>query len=461
VTLLEQWALGAERWHSAFRRRASFVRVVAVLLGLMCTQGRHTVSNSILFRGRRDDPWSSDYLAFSRAPWEVDTLFTEVLRVGLEALDAVGPQLPIEISLDDSSVKKCSRVIAQAHWMRDPLSPPFRMNLKYGLRYVHVALMLPLHRQGYAARAVSVAFELAPAVRRPGRKASDAEWAEFRLRKREMSLPRRGLLQIQAQRHKLDQIGLSDRPMRVVVDGGYTNRTVLGGLPERVDLIGRTRKDIALRRPAAPGGRKVYGDPMPTPEQMRGDDAIPYLDAEIHYGGKPRPVRYKIIGPVLWPRGGRRRPLRLLIIAPTPYRAPGGRRRFAYNQPAYLLTTDLHSPAVALIQSYFDRWQIEPLHRDLKTGLGVGQAQVYSSRSVERLHSALVAAWSMLTLAALRTFGPARTQDFAPLPAWRRVKPNHRASQLDLVEMLRADFAAAAARDDLPPLLALPPSRAA
>jgi hypothetical protein len=38
--------------------------------------------------------------------------------------------------------------------------------------------------------------------------------------------------------------------------------------------------------------------------------------------------------------------------------------------------------------------------------LGLGQAQVWSDQSVSRLHPALVAAYALLKLAAIKAFGP-------------------------------------------------------
>ena len=110
------------------------------------------------------------------------------------------------------------------------------------------------------------------------------------------------------------------------------------------------------------------------------------------------------------------------------------------------------SNAKDLIQAYFDRWEIEVLHRDLKTGLGLGQAQVWSDKAVARLHSALVAAYSMLKLAALYAYGPERTTAFPPLPAWRDDGDSRprRPSQQDLITMLRNDLVAAGMIDNSP-----------
>jgi len=431
-----------DTWRPAFAQQRTMDRIITSLMGLICTVGRRTLSNAILFKSGFG-PWSADYLAFSRSRWSLRALFDSVFREAIRQLDQIDSENPVVLLLDDTSLKKSSRRIQQAQWLRDPLGPPFHVNLKYGLRCLHLAIALPLHKLGFAARAISVVFELAPSAKKPGRKATPEQRAAFPQLQKAMSLGQRAVRALADQRARLDLLGMLERKLLAVVDGGYTNRTVIRQLPGRVELIGRTRKDIALCRPAEPGNhRRVYGERLPTPEQIRRDDRVPYQTISLHYGGKMRQVRYKQVPNVLWRNGAARRLLRLFIIAPTPYHPPGPRtRRLDYSDPAYLICTDLVSPAAFLLQSYLDRWQIEPLHRDLKTGLGLGQAQHWSDGAVPRIHGALVAAWSMLVLAALKAFGPARTNDFAPLPPWRRTKPNHRASQNDLVQLLRADIA--------------------
>lgn len=439
--LLEHFTRLMASWRPAFAQERTMLRIVTSLIGLICTNGRRTLSNAIVFKsGIRS--WAADYLAFSRSHWDLKGLFDAVLRVAVQMIDRIDACEPLVVLLDDTSVKKSSRRIQQARWLRDPLGPPFHINLKYGLRCLHLALRLPLHKLGFAARAVSVVFDLAPSAKKPGRRATDQQRADFLRLQKAMCLGQRAVDALIDLRARLDLLGLSTRSLVAVVDGGYTNHTVLSQLPERVELIGRVRKDIALCRPALPGKtRRIYGDRLPTPEQIRRDDRVPYQIVRLHYGGKFRDVRYKQVPGVLWRGAAGRRQLRLFIVAPTPYHPPGRRtRKLAYGDPSYLICTDLLSPVDFLLQSYLDRWQIEPLHRDLKTGLGLGQAQHWSDGAVPRIHGAVVAAWSMLVLAALEAFGPARTNDFAPLPPWRRTKPNHRASQDDLVQLLRSDI---------------------
>ena len=151
-----------------------------------------------------------------------------------------------------------------------------------------------------------------------------------------------------------------------------------------------------------------------------------------------REVRYKELPRVYWQGGAKKQELRLLVVAPVGYRTTKNGRKY-YRQPAYLLTTDLTTPAVVLLQDYFDRWGIEVNHRDEKDILGVGEAQVWNEKSVSKVPALLVARYSWLLLAGLECYGPTRAEVYEPLPKWRRGAK--RPSCLDLVTLLRKQLA--------------------
>jgi len=431
-----------QRWRPAFAQQRTFERFITVLLWLLSAFGRRTVTAAFGFSGRTQEDWSADYYVFSRAAWEPASLFEQVLKVGLSTRE---PRRFISVAIDDTGKKKCGKSRGLTSWMKDPLSPPFHVNLQRGLRWVHAALLLQYHDQGQGCRAASVAFELCPPVKKPGKNATEEEWKAYRRQKKQHNLSLTAAGIIEQLRHAADEAGYTAKQLHVVVDGSYTNRNVISRLPERVDLTGRTGKNTVLHYPAAgdqqpaSGRRRIYGERLPTPEEIRQDTSIPYKTASCYFGNGFREIRYKEINKVLWPRGGKSRLLRLIIVAPIPYKAPGKTRRY-YREPAYLLSTDLESPIGEILQAYLDRWQIEPLHRDLKDGLGLGQAQVWSDQSVKRLHSAIAATYAMLILAALQTYGAERTEAFPALPAWRNKIKYKRASQHDLITMLRNDL---------------------
>jgi hypothetical protein len=59
------------------------------------------------------------------------------------------------------------------------------------------------------------------------------------------------------------------------------------------------------------------------------------------------------------------------------------------KKPFYLVCTNLHLPAIYVIQYYARRWKIEQMIKDLKQRLGLGDYQVRNLRAIQR-HVALV-----------------------------------------------------------------------
>lgn len=436
--LLATWLSLAASWRGAFKQDRTFFRVLWVLLGLLGTRGRGTITSALGMFGLLGR-WSSDFRAFSRSDWDVRALFQGVLH---HAAPYLKTQRRVVVSLDDTGLPKRSRKIKAASWLRDPLGPKFQTNFVWGLRCLHAIVHLPPQAEGLGCMGLSVGFELAPPPKKPKKgKASEEEWTQYRMAQKTHSLTARAVQLLETLRAECDAEGMK-QDILAVVDGGYTNKTLIQNLPRRMDLIGRVRKDIQICMPAK-AGRKVYGERLPTPELLRMDGCLPEQVCECFYGGKVREIRNKEISGILWPGGGRRKLLRLIIVMPTPYR-PVGCRKLKYNQPAYLITTDLVTPAQELIQAYLDRWEIEVLHRELKTTVGLGDAQVWSDKSVPRLHPALVAGYALLKLASLKAFGPTRTADYHELPAWRSKQDRkglRRPSPHDLLTRLRRDLA--------------------
>jgi hypothetical protein len=212
-------------------------------------------------------------------------------------------------------------------------------------------------------------------------------------------------------------------------------------------LAFRFRRDCRLCFAAEPGGRRFYSRESFTPEQVRQDESLAWLQARIFHGGQWRDIRYKEVVSVYWRSGAAKRELRLLVVAPVPYSSGKGKRKY-YGEPAFLLTTDLPSSALVLLQAYFDRWQIEVNHREIKDTLGIGQAQLRNPRSVPRQPAMLVAAYSALLLAGIQVFGDVRSDAFPALPKWRRNA--RRPSCLDLITVLRQQVASATSPTALP-----------
>jgi hypothetical protein len=398
------------------------------------------LSRIIWCGGREQKAWSGEYFLHSRAAWDPQRLFAPLFQ---EAL-AFCPGRLVGVAVDDTRLRKTGRSIPQAAWHRDPMSPPFHTNLMLGLRFLQASLLLPLHRNGsFSARAIPIRFEEVSTVKKPGKRAGEDAWKQYRQDRRSFNLSTRFVESMAQLRVALDEAGGERKILAIAGDGSFCNRTVMAGIPQRSILIARTRTDARLCFPAAPGSRRVYAEQKFTPESVRQDAAISWETTKLFYGGKRRRIRYKKVDGVLWQSGGRKRLLRLLVIAPTPYRKRKS-GKILYRRPAFLLCTDLTSSPRQLLQIYLDRWQIEVNHREEKDTLGIGQAQLWNPTAVPRQPVLAVAAYSALMLAALKVFGAARGKAHAELPRWRRNA--RRPSCLDLVTLLRKE---AAQRPDL------------
>jgi hypothetical protein len=430
-----------------FAQRRTRARAVQLAVGSLCSFGRRTISRAVCAVGRQDQDWSADYKLYSRSPWSSQRLFDPVLRQYLKDF----PQGPIRAAMDDTKLRRAGRRVKTAFWQRDPLSPPFHVNLLHGLRFMQTSLLLPHYQQGnFSARAHPVRFTECPAVKKPGKRATEEERAAYRQARKTRNLSRQGLEEIRGLRARLDELGAARRALLMAVDGSLCNRTIFREPLDQVHFIGRCRKDARLCWPAPAQSRRKYAAERFKPEQIRQNPAIAWRRRRLYFGGAWREIRYKEIKGVLWRRGAGKRPLRLLVLAPTPYRlSPAA--RINYREPAYLLCTDLESSVQTLLQVYLDRWQIEVNHRDEKDILGVGQAQVWSERSVARQPAFAVAAYSLLLLAGLKAFGPGRSEHFVALPRWR--KRARRASALDLITLLRKEINETSVGDAIHPVI--------
>jgi hypothetical protein len=433
--LLEQTA----RWNFVFPQERSLQRAITLAFGILCGVGRRTLTRAISFAGNTQKDWSADYKVFSRSPWEPRALFHPILEQAIQEQKLER----IVMSTDDTRVWRNGKHVPQTQWHRDPLGPPFQTNLRWGQRFLQASLVLPLYEQDAqsSSRSIPVRFEIAPVVKKPAKNASEDQLKAYRALKKEKNLSTQFVAMTQELRERLNQTGHQAKRLFQVGDGSFCNRTVLrqDWDKDNVSLVVRCRKDIVLCKRAPGKGHRFYGKTKFTPQQVRARNGTArWQKAQIFHGGCYREVRYKELTKIYWQGGSRKRQVRLLIVAPVGYRTSKNGRKY-YRQPAYLLTTDLTTSAIDLLQAYFDRWGIEVNHRDEKDILGVGQAQVWNEHSVCKVPALLVAMYSWLLLAALQCYGSTRTKNYEPLPKWRRGAK--RPSCLDLVTLLRKQIA--------------------
>ncbi len=443
MSLLARYRSLVEASSDLFAQQRTARHSLEFSLAMPASMGRRTITSALSALGRTESDWSSAYKFFSRSRWDEVGRFRPVFEHYVEMF----PSGPIAIAVDDTKAHKTGKKIRSAFWQKDPLSPPFHPNLIWAQRFLHFSLIFPLHRNGLVpARSLPVRFQDAPALKKPGIRGTEQQWEAYRQQVQHINLPAQARTIAVEIRQHLDQLGQAHRSLLLPVDGSFCNRRFFRQPLDRTYILARARKDARLCLPAPAGSRRRYDVNLFTPEAVRKDDSIPWHKATIFFGGRRRKVRFKLVSSVLWRRGAGQRQLRLIVIAPVPYRVSPN-ARINYRDPAYLLTDDLTSSPTSLLQTYFDRWQIEVNHRELKSFFGVGQAQVRAPLSVSRVPAFTVSCYSLLHLAALLEFGPSRTDHFIPLPKWRR--PSPRPSIADLLRLLRKDLNEARLSTDL------------
>jgi hypothetical protein len=482
MLLLEKFHELLRPWRSVFAQQRTWQRAQRLAYGLLLCLRTHLTSNAICATGRQFLDWSADYRLFSRSPWDPHTLFDPIF----DHLAALLPssQAPVIAALDDTLCKKTGRHIPGATFARDPMSPPFHVNLCLGLRFVQASVLVRASQFLGPARALPVRFEPAPpAVKPPSIKAAHqhtrnnsrkqpkttnqigapavhkkaaiptSEEKEYRLQKKLHALTQVGVRVLQSLRDALDaRADTRQRQLLVSGDGSYTNRTVLRQLPERTTFIGRIRKDAKLFLALPPasatrsGGRpRRYGVSAPTPEQVLHDEAVPVVKVRCFAAGAVREIPVKVVRTIYWRKAGPDLPLLLLIIKPLGYRLRKG-SKLLYRQPAFLISTDPQLDLTILLQAYVDRWEIECNHRDEKSLIGTAQGQVWNHLAVARLPQFQVAIYSLLLLASILAYGFQRTSAYMPLPLWRR--KSIRPSILDLLNLLRDQIFARGTQDN-------------
>jgi len=429
----------------AFKQRRTWERAGLLTLSGLASLGRHTITGLLCTSGQQFDDWTAAYRLFSEQNRiDMDRLFTGVRRAALEWLEEGAPVFGV---IDDSLIHKTGRTIPGTAWRRDSQGPRFQCNLIWGQRVLQVSLALPWGPGPSPAQLVPVDFVHAPTAKRPGKRGSSEAWETYRKERKALCLGVQASERLAALRQGLDGDPRGQgRPLIISGDGGYTNRAVLKHLPARTTFIGRIRKDAKLYHPAPPpeqgqkGRRRLYGERAPTPESVRQDESVSWIQVRVWAAGKIHAFQVKSLIPVLWRAAGAHQPLRLIVIRPLAYRkTPGG--RVLYRDPVYLICTDPNLPLETLLQAYVWRWGIEVNFRDEKTLLGIGEAQVRHDLSIESLPAFRVAGYSLLQLAARRAFGPTRIGPNTPSPPkWRQREGTLPLTTQRMLSRLRAEL---------------------
>lgn len=382
---------------AATRQRRVGQRLVHLTVGLLLVGGRTMLSRVLLVLGRGDTDWSAAYRLFSRGRVDLEVLRRDVVGRWLAQL---GPRTPLVTVLDGTQVPRTGRRMPGAGLLRAPRTPPWRPGIHHAQRWAGLSGLTRLSANG-DSRAIPLWFEPAPSAR-------TREWDGIAPR----SEADAGMAAVRWLRTVLDALGAGSRRLIVVADGAYSGAPVWTALPARVTLLARCAKNRALfalpaPAPAGRGRRRKYGERGPTPQALWQHRAG-WTTRSVRVRGRDRHLRVKVTGPWLV-KPAPACPLFLLVVAGSHQRTDRYRR-----QPlAFLVSARrtskgawvLPDPVPDLVRWAWQRWEVEVMHRELKSGFGLGDQQQWRPRSAALVPQWVVWAYAMLVLAAEAAWG--------------------------------------------------------
>ncbi|GAB4311440.1 MAG: hypothetical protein Kow00127_01460 [Bacteroidales bacterium] len=183
----------------------------------------------------------------------------------------------------------------------------------------------------------------------------------------------------------------------------------------------------------------MYGDRIPTPEEIRVSDNVQWHQVKGWAAGREHLFNVKVVKDLRWEVAGAKHNLQLVIIKPLRYRL-SKKSKLLYRQPCYLICTDNNLNIENLLQAYLWRWEIEVNFREEKTLLGAGKAQVRNESSVANIPAFIAAIYSFLLIAAHRAYPTKECNKLLPRPKWYPENTQLRLSTGDILNLLRSQL---------------------
>jgi hypothetical protein len=411
----------------AFQQGRVFYRSIALAMATLFSFGRHTVTQLLLSLGVVDADWSAFYRIFSQTRYEAAVLERCFFR---QTLAHVAPDEPYVVAVDCVQIPRSSLKMPGTSWLKAPRTPAFRPGIHRAQRFMHGAWLTPLE-DGFS-RAIPLRFMSAfPAKAVPASEPPRKEW----------EAGRDFLAWVRAE---LDACGRVGQPVLALGDGNYDTLELWRSLPPGVSLAARTARNRRLYElPPAYAGRgrpAEYGPQAPHPADWLHEKGR-WSKRSIRVRGRNIEMAYRVKGPYLR-EGLPGCPLFLIVVRGID-RMVGSRKRHRMRRdPCFYLVSAVECggvwrlpwPEEMLLAWLWQRWEVEVAHREMKSGLGVGEMQCWNTLSAVR--SVQWSAWvySVLLLAGYRTWGLLNGPGHSP--AWQ--KPAQRWSFNTLWRAFRA-----------------------
>lgn len=376
-----------------YGQKRVFNRIVGLVMAELFAFGRHTITQLLLTLGLTDEDWSAWYRLFSQRRFDEEK--TGAIMLG-EMISEVAEDDPFVVGADGFHVPRCSQKMPGTGWMRGMKTAKFKPGIERGQRFVEGSWLTPIVN-GYA-RAIPIRCLPAFTAKAVASEAGPCTEVEA------------GLTFLQWTREQMDEAGRSEQMVLTLNDGSYDTLKFWSGLPERTIGVVRTARNRCLYKLPADDahGNCKYGDKADAPhvwlKQRKG-----FTYQEVMVRGRSRRMRYRVEGPFV--RDGLPDiPLMLIVIGGG--KRPSGSRRKQYKPCFFLVSAvlvdgvwSLPLPIADLLAWLWQRWELEIAHRQMKSGLGLGEKQCWNDKATVATVQWSAWVYSLMMLSGFRAWG--------------------------------------------------------
>ena len=398
---------------------------VVLITGWVLTVGTHTISQVILTMGLHEsEHFANVYKFLLKSGWEPDKVALKIFLMIVETL--LPDASEVETIVDDTLNPRVGKKICGAGFQHDGDAPKGGKPIGYGVCFViiGVAVRLP----GISDRVFCLPY------------AARLWWPEKAKIKPDGGTYRsKSALGAELVELTRSWLGPSMK-LRVIVDGGYSNKKLLKRRHKGVHITGKLPRNAALYDLVAPERSKTKGRPRQKGARMVSlptlfrHPCIPWECIWTRLYGKETIVEVFQLD-AIWYGAAGNEPLTVVLV-----RDPCGK----YPNTAFF-DTDREASDQEVVQRYSHRWGTEITNRETKSLLGSADPQCRQERSVTR--AALIAYWaySLLVLWFVSQFRMGRVPLFQRAP-WYFGKKNITFSDM-LAEARRSHFAPRISRE--------------
>jgi hypothetical protein len=397
-----------EKHRTAFGQERVYLRGMGMVIGELLAFGGHRVTDVVRAIGCREEDWSAWYRVFQEpGRFAEEKAGAILLRETLEEVEVEGLYT---VAVDSTSVARDSQKMEGTSWLKCPRNPTWMISIHRAQRFLNGSWLTPI-TNGFS-RAIPLRF--LPAFTEKAVRKAHAPQKEQLV----------GVEFVQWVRDQLDVAGRHLQTILCLADGSYDKPDFWLGLPTNVVALVRTAKNRALcclpTAYAGKGRRRVYGDPAPAPQAyLQHKDG--WKTVHLTVRGHRRRIVYRVEGPFLR-RTMAAVPLMLICVRGQSWtRAQRSKRR----QPGFYLVNailmdgqwQLPLPIHTLLAWAWQRWEVEVVHREVKSIFGLGDKQCFHP-----LAAVSSVQWSAWVYALLMLVGY-RTYSLTPVPrlsAWQR-----------------------------------------